>query len=263
MLPFHVPATLDTFFAQVAAAPQRVLLLDYDGTLAPFHVERNQAFPYLGVRELLTALVTSAHTRVVIVSGRALADLIALLAIDPLPELWGSHGWEHRLPDGTIIPPKLTNDAIAGIAAAHQVACAYGLDHTLECKPVGIAVHWRNLPPKAAAALHAEIGQLWEPIVRRYHLDLQSFDGGLELRAPGRDKGTAVQTVLATLEPEVALAYLGDDQTDEDAFRVIGGRGLRVLVRAEPRPSAADFWLRPPDELLNFLVRWASIEIPQ
>jgi trehalose-phosphatase len=262
MLPLHAPATLNAFFAQLAAAPQRALLLDYDGTLAPFHVERDQAFPYPGVRELLTTLVSAAHTRVIIVSGRALADLIALLAIDPLPELWGSHGWEHQLPDGTVISPTLTNEAIAGIAAAQHVACAYGLEHTLERKPVGIAVHWRGLAPKAAAGLHAEIGQLWEPITRRYHLDLHPFDGGLELRAPGRNKGTAVQTVLATLGSEVALAYLGDDQTDEDAFRAIGARGLRVLVRAKPRPSAADLWLRPPDELREFLTRWASIETP-
>jgi trehalose-6-phosphatase len=45
--------SLETFWQQLQTAPQKVLLLDYDGTLAPFHLERNKAFPYPGVREIL------------------------------------------------------------------------------------------------------------------------------------------------------------------------------------------------------------------
>ncbi|NTV64961.1 MAG: trehalose-phosphatase, partial [Oscillochloris sp.] len=180
--------------------------------------------------------------------------------LDPLPELWGSHGWEHRLADGTYIAPMLDSEARAGLAAAQRAVAAYGLEHPLEIKPVGLAAHWRGLPPKAAATLHREVGQLWEPIARRYHLGLHLFDGGLELRVPGRNKGTAVQTILDTLAPEATLAYLGDDLTDEDAFHTIGTRGLRILVRAEPRPTAADLWIRPPDELRTLLSRWATMD---
>ena len=52
------------------------------------------------------------------------------------------------------------------------------------------------------------------------------------------------------------MAYLGDDRTDEDAFRALRGRGLSVLVRAEPRETAADAWIRPPEELIEFLRTW-------
>ena len=73
----------------------------------------------------------------------------------------------------------------------------------------------------------------------------------------GTHKGQVVETVLAESPTDAAVAYLGDDTTDEDAFRVLRGHGLRVLVRDRYRPTEADVWLRPPDELVDFLARWA------
>ena len=86
----------------------------------------------------------------------------------------------------------------------------------------------------------------WQPLSTEGGLDLYPFDGGLELRVWEWDKGDAVRAVLAD-EPEgTAVAYLGDDLTDEDAFRALGelsssGRvnALCVLVREEARPSLA------------------------
>lgn len=259
----HAQPTLDAFFAGLAAAPRRALLLDYDGTLAPFRAERDQATPYPGVRELLGALLAAGRTRLVIVSGRAVDDLVRLLGVEPTPELWGSHGWERRTADGRYLPPDLGAAARDGLAAAAQVAAAAGLGHALEQKPAGLALHWRGLDERAAQALREEVGGAWAPIAQRHGLRAHPFDGGLELRAPGRDKGTAVQTLLDELGPQTALAYLGDDLTDEDAFERIGARGLRVLVRPEPRPTRADLWLRPPAELLEFLGRWAATDAAQ
>ncbi len=76
-----------------------------------------------------------------------------------------------------------------------------------------------------------------------------------------RNKGYALKTVLAELGTAAAAAYLGDDFTDEDAFKVMKGAGLSVLVREQYRPTAADVWLKPPEELLEFLMHWKkSIE---
>jgi trehalose-6-phosphatase len=92
--------------------------------------------------------------------------------------------------------------------------------------------------------------------MRERGLHLLPFDGGLELRVPGKNKGDVVSVILAEAGENVAAAFLGDDQTDENAFRAIKGRGLSVLVRLEPRPTMADVWLRPPDELARFLRDW-------
>jgi trehalose-phosphatase len=61
---------------------------------------------------------------------------------------------------------------------------------------------------------------------------------------------------LSEVSEDSVAAYLGDDVTDEDAFRAIKGRGLSVLVRPEHRETEADVWIRPPDELLEFIGRW-------
>ena len=87
-------------------------------------------------------------------------------------------------------------------------------------------------------------------------LELQAFDGGVELRPRGFHKGRVVERAFAELGPGAAVAYLGDDRTDEDAFEAIAGRGLAVLVRPENRPTRAEAWLRPPGELLDFLEEW-------
>ena len=64
---------------------------------------------------------------------------------------------------------------------------------------------------------------------------MREFDGGIELRAASRNKGDAVRTILSELEPDTPVAYLGDDETDEDAFLALSERGLRVLVRRDWR----------------------------
>lgn len=148
---------LDVFFSRLSAAPMRALLLDYDGTLAPFAVERDQAVPYPGVRDCLQELIAAGRTRIVVISGRAIHDLAPLLLLDPLPELWGSHGWERRLPDGMYHPPALGPAARRGLAKAVEVAVDFGLDHALERKPASVALHWRGLAPRTIAAMRHDI----------------------------------------------------------------------------------------------------------
>jgi len=58
---------VEQFLKLVTQAPRSLLLLDYDGTLAPFHKDRDQAFPYPGVAELLHEIIRDGHTRVVII----------------------------------------------------------------------------------------------------------------------------------------------------------------------------------------------------
>ena len=252
------------FFERLRRARSRALLLDYDGTLAPFTPERERAFPYPGIPELVSR-ITHAGTRVVLISGRPATELLFLCGIHPHPEIWGSHGSERLLTNGSYeVDPPLPEHQSALRAAAHSLQ-ACGLGARTETKPGGIAVHWRGLTAEERVPLEAKAKKLFTSAVEDHGLHLLPFDGGLELRAPGKNKGDAVSTILAEAAPaedaaeatsEVAAAYLGDDQTDEYAFRAIKGRGISVLVRPEPRPTVADIWLRPPDELVQFLRDW-------
>src|SRR6185295_9999743 len=99
--------------------------------------------------------------------------------------------------------------------------------------------------------IRAEIEAAWQALAEGAAVELIEFDAGLELRAQGHNKHHAVKTVLSETPGEAAVAYLGDDLTDEDAFAAVKiAHGLAVLVRAAPRPTRADVWIRPPQELV-------------
>jgi trehalose 6-phosphate phosphatase len=247
--------TYQAFIERLKSVSSRVLLLDYDGTLAPFHFDRSQAFPYSEVPGLLLQIIQQG-TRVVLVSGRRATELVLLCGLDPHPEIWGSHGLERLLPDGTYEVAPLPREQRAGLELAAKSLRSHDLEPRIEEKPGGIAVHWRGLSHADAEKVRKQVMQLWAPLLADCGLTLLKFDGGVELRTPSKNKGDAVRTILSETGPNSAIAYLGDDQTDEDAFRALKGRGLAVLVRAESRLTAADVWLRPPDELLGFLKEW-------
>jgi trehalose 6-phosphate phosphatase len=248
---------LAAFRDRLATARRRVLMLDYDGTLAPFSIQPDQALPYPGVTVLLDALLSRGDTRVVIVSGRRAGEIAALLPLKRRPEIWGAHGWERMGPDGSgwsrepdaavLEALALAEDSVAGL-------CRAGV--RIERKPASIAVHWRGLPVPVVEKLRDGLDSAWGPIAGGGLLEALPFDGGLELRARGTNKEHAVKAVLSDTPPEAATAYLGDDVTDEDAFRAVRTQGLAVLVRPEYRETAADLWIRPPHELLEFMGLW-------
>lgn len=248
---------LADFLRRLAAAPRRALLLDYDGTLAPFHVRPDEALPYPGVREILDAIMQGGHTRVVIVSGRWTRDLLPLLGLRTAPEVWGSHGWEQLKPGGDYSVAPMDENALRHLAEADAwTAAIEARGGHCEMKPGGLAIHWRGLTPEQVRDIHELVFQNWHMQEMHRALVWHDFDGGIELRVPGRHKGYVVDAVLAESGRDTAAAYLGDDATDEDAFKAIRGRGIGVLVRPQFRATAADFWLRPPEELLEFLQRW-------
>ncbi|UCF05941.1 MAG: trehalose-phosphatase [bacterium] len=247
---------LDGFFNEVARGRHRVLFIDYDGTLAPFRVERGKAVPYPGVRELLESILTPGLCRLVLVSGRSIEDLLPLIGLDHPPEIWGCHGWERRMPDGTYSAAELDETARSGLRSAQAIAQEQGFAEFLETKRACRALHWRGLDQEYVTMVRSRIETQWSKISKEYGLRLLEFDGGIELHVPGRNKGDAVKTVLDEEGDGAVAAYCGDDLTDEDAFRAMRGLGLSVLVNVQYHRTEADLWLEPPDELLLFLERW-------
>jgi len=98
---------IDEFLGSVAKAPLSVLLLDYDGTLAPFVMERSQAKPYAGLHDVLQRIVDAGRTRLVIVTGRDALEVGPLLGVEPQPEIWGAHGLQRLLPNGVCEMPQI------------------------------------------------------------------------------------------------------------------------------------------------------------
>jgi trehalose 6-phosphate phosphatase len=247
---------LGKILSDVASSDQPVLLLDYDGTLAPFRDERDQAYPYPEVRESLARIIAGGRARLAVISGRSIDDLIPLLGLDPPPEIFGSHGLEHLTGGGSRYMSPLSETTQRGLAEIRGWVKQEGLDSVSELKPSGAAFHWRGLPDAQARRIESLVRYPWQELAGDLGLELHRFDGGLELRVAGITKGNAVKELLDTVEPGQPVAYFGDDRTDEDAFRALKGRGLTVLVRTAIRDTVADIWIAPPDELVEFLSHW-------
>ena len=251
--------SIDEFFESVARAAQSVLLLDYDGTIAPFSPVRERARPYPGVIECLQSLVSSGRSRLIMITGRDARQIPKLLPLHPSPEVWGVHGLQHLHSDGTLEMTEIPLAADRGLREAAEWLREQGLQTLTEVKPGSVALHWRSLEPESIAMLRPKIAAAWDAMVRQGLLKILEFDGGIELLLARGDKGRAVQSILSQIGDAVPLAYLGDDTTDEAAFRALSGRGFTALVRALPRPTAAQAYLKTPEQLLEFLARWQEV----
>lgn len=258
-----VSGTPDEFMARLATACHATLLLDYDGTLAPFHRDPAAARPWPGVGGRLQRIAALPGIRLGIVTGRPAVELLPLLTLLGLPtrpEIWGAHGWERLRPDGRMEVRVLATTARNALReAARRAAGAPDQGARLERKPASVALHWRGLPPATVHELGQWAERAWRPLTGQGgdgDLALLPFDGGMELRAHDCSKALAVQAVIEESPADGLCAYLGDDLTDEDAFTALGAlgaRGLAMLVRERLRPTAAHAWLQPPLGLLNFL----------
>jgi trehalose 6-phosphate phosphatase len=249
---------VDTFLQTLADASQPLLLLDYDGTLAPFHQQRDEAFPYPGVTEILEDIVREQHTRVVVISGRDTSETVPLLGIYPPPEVWGLHGLQRRTTAGIVETLPIDAHALNALSDADRWLTYQQVRERAEFKTGSIAMHWRGLSDSAIEDLRGRVLLGWKPLAHHSGLELLEFDGGVEFRVPDADKGDVVRLLLQEAAPDSPLAYLGDDATDERAFRAIGAHGLTILVRPRWRQTAAQMWIKPPDGLLHFLNQWLA-----
>jgi trehalose-phosphatase len=249
---------LEAFFSGFANGAKPLLLLDYDGTLAPFRVDRFTARPWAGVRELLASIQKQGRTRMAVVTGRPAREVAPLLGLDPPLEVWGLHGAERLHPDGRReleMAPAATQAELEELRTALKRDSLGGL---VEDKANAVVMHWRGAPPRKARSIENRTRALFEPLAQMDGLGLLEFEAGLELRV-GRDKGGAVEAIMEEAGTLGPVAYLGDDLTDEAAFRAvrrIGSRGLSGMVRQVWRETAAEVWLRPPAELREFLRMW-------
>jgi trehalose 6-phosphate phosphatase len=250
--------TLHGYFDRLRQAPRRLLMLDYDGTLAPFTTVRYEARPYPELLPLLETLFAHPTCRTVLISGRSVDELYGLLHFTSIPEIWGSHGWERLLPDGSYIPPAVPPDAARTLGEEWEWLTAMFPARQAERKPASVALHWRGLDSESQLVMQALTRKRWRRLRDSSPLEVHPFDGGVELRARGRNKGDVIRSLLDEYPSPPVCAYLGDDRTDEEAFAALAGRGLRVLVRSEPRETLADLQLAPPDDLLWFLEQWRA-----
>jgi len=240
---------------------RRLLLLDYDGTLAPFHIHRDRAHVPPNTLQLLRALAASPRTSVAVVSGRPIDELDRLIGDPKLRVHWiGEHGWEERAPGGDTRQHPLSEEARLGLDGAWKAIGARGLQSRVEKKRTGLVLHTRGLFPDADDSLHRATEAVWLPWTERAPLRLSTIHGGLELRAVGRDKGLATLDLHRRHGDVALVVYVGDDETDEDAFKALADRGFGIRVGKDDGPTSAHGRLPKPETMDEFLARWLDSE---
>jgi trehalose 6-phosphate phosphatase len=238
-----------------ALQPSQPLLLccDFDGTLAPIvsRPEDAQALP--GVDQLLTEIAAAPNTTVAVVSGRALADLQRLTGLSDPVVLIGSHGAESAGGFADPITPEQTETmaeldrTLSGIVAGVPGA-------QLEHKPISIAVHVRNVEDRdrAAAVLEAvSTGPAQWPGIHA-----TAGKEVLELAVQRVDKTSAVEMIRSAVPDAVAL-FVGDDVTDERAFRALPEGDITVKVGEGE--TAARYRIASPEAVRGMLALIAGI----
>lgn len=252
-----VQKKLANFFLTMSTVQVQALLLDYDGTLAPFRTDPATAIPYPGVREVLERIKGCERSKLILVSGRRAGEVRQLLGVDHV-EVWGCHGMERLSSTGVLQTNRLDSRTAKALASVRGGLVYHGVAGFIEDKPTGHAVHWRGLSADRADSIRVASEAVWSEIADKEVLRILHFDGGIEICASAMNKGDVVRLIAAGLGDSYAMAYLGDDVTDEDAFLALKGIGLSVLVREAERDTNADVWIRPPDDVLKFLERWGQ-----
>jgi trehalose 6-phosphate phosphatase len=252
------PADIPGLWPDLQRAHRPLLGLDYDGTLAPLRIERMEARPLPGVTAVLGVIRDHGATAVAIVSGRSLAELALLLDVPGLT-LVGAHGREFAWPDGTHERLQPTAHQRSCLDEAEAAAGGLADAGRIERKIASVAVHVRGLPADEGRALCAAVADRWSRAACA-DLECRKFNGGIELRALAADKGFAIGRVAERIEPDMAV-YLGDDETDEDAFRALRAMtcGYAIGVGSERSPSLAHGWLAGPEQVLEFLEWWCHV----
>ncbi len=231
-----------------------VVFLDYDGTLTPIVERPEDALIPASTRGAIERLATLIP--VAIVSGRDLADVRRMVGVEGIAYA-GSHGFDLVRPDGST--DQRAREFLPDLDAAER-ELSPRLEPVpgarIERKRFAVAVHFRQVAEGSVAQVEAAVAE-----VAAAHPRLRRTGGKkvFELRPDvDWDKGKALLWLLQALGlegSEQLPIYLGDDETDEDAFRAIGERGLGVVVRGEgdDRPTLARYALRDPDEARAFL----------
>jgi trehalose-phosphatase len=247
-----IPSALEHVREIAGGNRKLAVFLDYDGTLTPIVSHPEKAFLSDSMQQTLQALVMQAP--VAILSGRDLADVRERVNIGAIVYA-GSHGFDiagpHRLrkemaaeflPELDMVEKELGKQ-LAEIDSAH-----------LERKRFSIAAHYRNVEESDVPKVERAVSE-----VAALHRGLRKMDGKkvCELLPDiDWDKGKAVLWLLETLgleQANVRPIYIGDDRTDEDAFRALGQRGVGILVSEQPRLTAASYSLKDPTEVKRFL----------
>ncbi|MFC2065770.1 trehalose-phosphatase [Chloroflexota bacterium] len=264
----HLFQAWETFSSDIRAASHILLLSDYDGTLTPIVGRPDEAIMSPGVRDVLCSLAEKSAFSVGIISGRSLAELKAMVRIEGIYYA-GNHGLEIAGPGFKFVSPAAEAAQYEIKELVGQLSARLGDINgvIIEDKGLSLSVHYRLVKKGEENKVFDIFKQVTSPLVREGKIRVTSGKKVWEVRPPiDWHKGKAVEAVRkeikALLKLETLLTiYLGDDTTDEDAFRVIHRpEGWSIFVGTANSSSNADYSLNSTSEVKTLLSRLVELK---
>ncbi len=259
----HLFQSWESFSSDIRAASHILLLSDYDGTLTLIVSRPDEAVLSPEVREKLCALVEKPTFSVGIISGRSLSEVKALVGIEGIYYA-GNHGLEIEGPGLKFInlAAKAAQTEIKDLARQFEAKLDSIEGVIVEDKGLSLSLHYRLVKESEENIVAEVFHQITSPLLREGKIKVSSGKKVWEVRPPiNWHKGKAVEIIMKETKvslkcKQLSTIYLGDNTTDEDAFRIIHRpKGWSIFVGEENPSSNADYFLNSTSEVKTFLSR--------
>lgn len=239
------------------------LFLDFDGTLTPLAQTPDRVRFSLQTRSLLEEIARLPFCKVAIISGRPLENIKHLVGVKRITYV-GSHGLEigdARFKKLRLIKPA-TIAVIQRVANCLIKKLAFISGVLIENKTMSLSVHYRLVGRRDIAAMKKIFFRTVNPYLLRGDIRITRGKKTLEVMPPiQHNKGTAVVWLLEKTRfgKHAVPLYMGDDTTDEDAFKILKHKGITIVVGPQ-RNSSADYFLANVSEVVRFLEKIAKLQ---
>lgn len=243
-----------------------LLFLDYDGTLTPIAERPELAVLSPEMKKILNQLVKAVHFKLFIVSGRALSNIKTLVDIEDIVYI-GNHGIEIEGAgiDFGNFPFLRFKEILEYLKLKINKELIFFKGAFIEDKGLGLSVHYRMLDLNNELIFKVFLESITQEYLSRNEIRILTGKKVFEIRPPLEwDKGKAVLWLLKAheeaLKNQTAVAiYIGDDQTDEDAFRALNKKAITIHV-GSPHATEAEYFVETPQEVEKFLQDLADLK---
>lgn len=241
-----------------------LLFLDYDGTLTPIAKRPELAVLLRKTRGLMESLRDSERFVVCLVSGRLITDLKARVGVEGINYV-GNHGLEIEGPGMRFVNAKARKSRrlLKRICKKLDTSLRPIAGVILEDKGLSLTLHYRLVKKKDIPAVKALFDEVVKPYCSRKEVRVGSGKRVFEVRPfTGWDKGKASLWVLRRFKEclktdNIVPVYIGDDWTDESAFKSLRDKGVTIFVGGANPDTTAQLFLKTPKEVGKLLERLA------
>lgn len=249
-----------TIIKKIKRCSNVLLLLDYDGTLTPIVSKPQDARLNSSTQSILKTLTRNSKFTVGIITGRSVKQMKRFVKLNPAL-IAGTHGlelWSPNLKDRYNHALKFKKK-MRKLKRNLKFLERKFAGSALEDKEISLAYHYRLTNPALRSKIKIEFFRLLYPWIKKGEIKILEIKKGWEILPPiPWDKGKAVQWILSQRPKNTTSLFIGDDTTDESAFKAVNAKGISIRV-GQKKDSAANHFLKNVREVERFLSRLANI----